>query len=123
MRRFKSRDTQPELEVRRRLHAAGLRFRVHATVPQYSRRTIDIAFPKQKVAVFIDGCYWHSCPRHGKVPDRNSDWWAEKLRRNVERDVETNAALELNGWTVVRAWEHEDPAAVAERVGFAVRRR
>jgi DNA mismatch endonuclease (patch repair protein) len=123
MRRFRSRDTKPELEVRRRLHAAGLRFRLHTTVPEYPRRTIDIAFPKQNVAVFIDGCYWHACPEHGKVPARNSEWWAGKLRRTVERDAETTAALEHNGWTVIRAWEHEDPLAVAEQVERTVRGR
>ena len=93
MRRFRSKDTKPEVEVRKRLHAAGFRYRLHTPVPQHSRRTIDIAFPKQRVAVFIDGCYWHACPEHGKVPAKNSEWWAEKLRRNVERDEQTNAAL------------------------------
>lgn len=123
MRRFRSRDTKPELEVRRRLHAAGFRYRLHAAVPEHSRRTMDIAFPKQKVAVFIDGCYWHACPAHGKVPTRNSGWWAEKLHRNAARDEETNAALERNGWIVVRAWEHDDPATVAEYVGRVVSHR
>ncbi|PKH38048.1 very short patch repair endonuclease [Nocardioides alpinus] len=121
MRRFRSRDTLPEVEVRRALHASGLRFRLHTAVPEHPRRTIDVAFPRQKVAVFIDGCYWHACPEHGKVPARNAGWWAEKLRRNVERDMETNVTLRRNGWTVIRVWEHEHPAAVAEQVGRAVR--
>lgn len=123
MRRFKSRDTKPELAVRRLLHAAGLRYRLHTKVPEHPRRTIDIAFPGAKIAVFVDGCYWHACPEHGKVPNRNSGWWAEKLRRNVERDAETNLALERSGWTVLRAWEHEDPSAVADRVERTIRGR
>lgn len=122
MRRFRSRDTKPELAVRRYLHAAGFRYRVHVAVPEHPRRTIDIAFSRQKVAVFIDGCYWHACPQHGRVPATNSTWWAEKLRRNVERDQETDAALERNGWTVMRFWEHEDPTVAAEAVERAIRR-
>lgn len=122
MRRFRSRDTAPEFAIRRRLHAAGLRYRVHQTVPGFPRRSVDITFPKQKVAVFIDGCYWHACPEHGKVPARNSGWWAEKLQRNVERDAETNLALDRAGWTVIRVWEHEDPSEVAAHIERAIRR-
>lgn len=120
MRRFRSRDTKPEVELRRRLHAAGFRYRVHVRVPDFPRRTIDIAFPGLKLAIFVDGCYWHACPLHGKVPSRNEGWWSEKLRRNTERDHETNRALRDGGWTVVRVWEHEDPADVAVRVALIV---
>lgn len=120
MRRFKSRDTRPELAVRRTLHARGLRFRVHAQVPGYSRRSIDIAFTRVRVAVFIDGCYWHSCPEHGKTPAANSEWWLAKLERNVARDRETDEALRAEGWTVLRFWEHEAPDEVASAIAEVV---
>jgi DNA mismatch endonuclease (patch repair protein) len=122
MKRFRSRDTQPELAVRRALHALGLRYRVHRAVPSSPRRTIDIAFPTERLAVFIDGCYWHGCPVHGKTPTTNSDWWRQKIGSNVARDLETNEVLESHGWTVVRRWEHEDPVIVAEQVADTVRR-
>lgn len=121
MRRFRSRDTKPELDVRRLLHANGLRYRVHRAVPSHPRRTIDIAFPGARIAVFIDGCYWHACPVHGKTPATNSDWWREKIGRNKSRDVETNQALESQGWTVLRYWEHEDPVAVSAQITEVVR--
>jgi DNA mismatch endonuclease (patch repair protein) len=111
------------MRLRRLLHAAGFRYRLHTAVPEHPRRTIDIAFPKQRVAVFVDGCYWHACPEHGKVPTTNAGWWAEKLRRNVERDIETNEALQRNGWAIIRAWEHQPPSEVAELVGRVVRAR
>lgn len=123
MRRFKSADTLPEVRVRSALHGQGLRFRIQVPVPELPRRRIDIAFPRQKVAVFIDGCFWHSCPDHGKIPARNGEWWAEKLRKNAHRDMTTNEALMHEGWTVVRAWEHQDAAEVAELVARVVRAR
>lgn len=73
--------------------------------------------------MFIDGCFWHSCPDHGKIPARNGEWWAEKLRNNAQRDMTTNEALMHEGWTVVRAWEHQDAAEVAELVAQVVRAR
>ena len=78
-------------------------------------------FPRAHVAVFVDGCFWHGCPDHGVSPRVNSDYWRPKLERNRARDQETDAALKTAGWVVVRAWEHEDPAVVAERVQAAVR--
>lgn len=95
------------MQFRRALFAQGLRYRVNYPVPGLPRRTIDIAFPKQKVAVFVDGCFWHSCPEHSVPPKSNSAWWQDKLRRNVERDCETGEALESFGWRVVRIWEHD----------------
>lgn len=113
MRGNRSRDTRPELAVRRRLHALGLRYRVsYRPVPDL-RRTADIAFPRQRVAIFIDGCYWHSCPEHGTKAARNADYWSTKLASNAARDADTNARLREAGWTVARYWEHEDPDAVA----------
>ena len=117
----KSRDTTPELSVRRILHAAGFRYRVAYRPVPTLRRTADIVFTKQRVAVFVDGCYWHACPEHGTVARSNANYWSAKLKRNVDRDIDTTARLEKSGWTVLRFWEHEDPTAVADRVISAVR--
>lgn len=120
MRSNRRRDTSPELAVRRRLHAAGLRYRVDFA-PLGGRRRADIVFTRQHVAVFIDGCYWHGCPDHATFPKRNSDYWLPKLARNVERDRETDQSLREAGWTVLRFWEHESPDDVARRIAVAVR--
>jgi DNA mismatch endonuclease (patch repair protein) len=82
---------------------------------------MDVAFTRAKVAVFVDGCFWHRCPEHATQPRANSEWWARKLRTNAERDEDTNAALARQGWTVLRFWEHEDPTAIAETIEAAVR--
>ncbi|GGR35292.1 very short patch repair endonuclease [Streptomyces netropsis] len=120
MSRQASRDTNPELAVRRLLHASGHRYRLQRPVPGMSRRTIDIAFPKAKVAVFLDGCFWHGCPQHATSPKANADWWRQKLDRNISRDRETTAHLVAAGWTVLRFWEHENPVAVAADIAAAV---
>lgn len=120
MRSNRRRDTSPELAVRRRLHAAGLRYRVDFA-PLGGRRRADIVFTRQHVAEFIDGCYWHGCPDHATFPKRNSDYWLPKLARNVERDRETDQSLREAGWTVLRFWEHESPDDVARRIAVAVR--
>lgn len=117
----RSRDTSPELAVRRRLHAAGLRYRVAHRPDPSLRRTADIVFTKRRIAVFIDGCYWHACPEHGTVARANVSYWSEKLRRNVARDADTTKQLIAAGWTVLRFWEHEDPNQVAATVSAAVR--
>lgn len=93
------------MDLRRALHARGLRYRVGYPVPGNRRRTIDIAFTRAQVAVFVDGCFWHGCPRHGTAPRANSSWWAEKLAANKSRDEDTTAWLEQEGWQVVRVWE------------------
>lgn len=113
-------DTKPELDLRRILHARGLRYRVTYPVPGLPRRTIDVAFTRTKVAVFIDGCFWHGCPDHATQPRANSEWWARKLKANMTRDTDTSRFLREQGWTVVRFWEHEEPASVADRVQAAV---
>jgi DNA mismatch endonuclease (patch repair protein) len=119
----RSRDTSAELAVRRRLHAAGLRFRVaHRPLPAI-RRTADIVFTKQRIAVFIDGCYWHACPEHYVAARSNAAYWSEKLARNVVRDAETTELLRASGWTVLRYWEHEDADEVAAQVVAVVRNR
>jgi DNA mismatch endonuclease (patch repair protein) len=115
MRRTRRRDTPAELALRSELHRAGLRFRVDAPVAGLRRRP-DIVFTKARIAVFVDGCFWHSCPIHGTRPKRNAEWWAEKLDGNVARDEETNRRLTEQGWAVIRVWEHEDPHEAAERI-------
>ncbi|MGW6400004.1 very short patch repair endonuclease [Streptomyces sp. NPDC055134] len=121
MSRQVSKDTGAELAVRRLLHAAGLRYRVEYPVPGMARRRIDVAFTRAKVAVLIDGCFWHGCPQHATHPKANAEWWRTKLDRNMARDRETTEHLIATGWTVLRFWEHEDPKDVVERVMRAVR--
>jgi DNA mismatch endonuclease (patch repair protein) len=116
----KSRDTQPELALRRHLHAAGLRYRVDRAPLPGLRRRADVVFGPARVAVYLDGCFWHSCPDHGTQPRSNAAWWAEKLRRNRERDAQTDDALRAAGWVPLRFWEHDDPAAAAQVVAAAV---
>lgn len=112
--------TTPELALRKVLFAMGMRYRVGYKVPGMPRRSIDIAFPGPKVAVFIDGCFWHGCPEHCIPPKNNADWWKAKLERNVARDKETTEHLQQSGWTVVRLWEHLPVAEAAVRVRAAV---
>ena len=115
------RDTRPELAVRRAAHALGLRYRVDARpLPDLNRRA-DLIFTRARVAVFVDGCYWHGCPEHGSTPRTNANYWGPKILRNRERDADTNACLIEAGWTVARFWEHEDPAKVANAVDHLVR--
>lgn len=114
------RDTSPELALRRELFAMGLRYRIQLPVPGRPRRTIDIAFPRAKVAVFVDGCFWHGCPTHSIPPKHNADWWRSKLESNRQRDSNTTALLQADGWTVLRFWEHEAPACAATVVLAAV---
>jgi len=116
MARHPRKDTGPELALRRLLFARGLRYRLQMRVPGVARRTIDIAFPGRKVAVFLDGCFWHGCPDHGMLPRNNLEWWRDKLDSNRRRDAETAEHLVALGWEVMRFWAHENPAAAAEEV-------
>lgn len=116
-------DTKAELAVRRLVHAAGLRYRVNARPEPDLRRTADLLFTRARVAVFIDGCYWHGCPEHLRMPTKNQDYWRGKIGRNQTRDLETTSRLEERGWLVLRFWEHEPPDRVAERVAQVVRNR
>lgn len=120
MSRQLSKDTNAELAVRRLLHAAGLRYRVEYPVPGMPRRRIDVAFTGVKVAVLIDGCFWHGCPQHATQPKSNADWWRNKLERNMTRDRETTDHLTAQGWTVLRFWEHVPPDEVARAIQAAV---
>ncbi|MEV6193541.1 very short patch repair endonuclease [Streptomyces sp. NPDC051920] len=120
MSRQASKDTKAELVVRRLLHAAGLRYRVEYPVPGMARRRIDVAFTRAKVAVLIDGCFWHGCPQHATQPKANAEWWRQKLDRNMARDLETTEHLVAQGWTVLRFWEHVPAEEVAAVVRAAV---
>lgn len=111
----KRRDTKPELAIRSALHRMGLRFFVDRAIVGNKRRA-DVVFPTERVAVFVDGCFWHSCPTHGTTPRQNRDWWVEKLETNRRRDADTNAVLRDHGWTVLRFFEHEDPQTAAQVV-------
>lgn len=121
MSRQARRDTDPEIALRRELHRRGLRFRVDRAVPGLARRRADVLFPRARVAVFVDGCFWHRCPEHKTAPVANRAWWAEKLAANVRRDRDTDVRLGALGWTVLRFWEHEATVRSADIVENAVR--
>ncbi len=115
--------TKPEQQLRSALHRRGLRFRKDFPIRIGSPRPVraDIVFSRAKVAVFVDGCFWHGCPDHQRIPRANPEYWIPKLARNVQRDREVDAWLAANGWRVVRAWEHTDPAEVADTVEHLLR--
>lgn len=123
MSRQRTRDTEPEMRLRQALFAAGLRFRVDAPVPGMPRRRADVLLTRARIAVFVDGCFWHGCPIHATQPTTNAAWWRAKLARNIERDQETDGHLASIGWLVLRFWEHEDIAAAATVVANAWRQR
>jgi DNA mismatch endonuclease (patch repair protein) len=123
MSRQRRRDTSPELALRSVLHRSGLRYRVHRKPVATLRREADIVFVRARVAVFVDGCFWHKCPQHATFPRNNRQWWRQKLDRNVERDRETDKALRAAGWLPMRVWEHDDPKKAAVKIERAVRRR
>lgn len=117
----RSRDTKPELALRRACHAVGLRYRVCARPEPWLRRTADLVFRRARIAVFVDGCWWHGCPQHyAPRGGPNAAYWQAKIARNQARDAETGDLLAKAGWLVVRFWEHEDPAASAELVKYLV---
>lgn len=121
LRGSRKRDTRPELRLRSLLHRRGMRFRVDRLVTAGDIRVRpDILFSAARVAVFIDGCFWHQCPEHGNVPRRNQAYWVPKLRRNVERDKLVTSALMDQGWCVIRIWEHTDPDVAASTVASAI---
>jgi DNA mismatch endonuclease (patch repair protein) len=117
MRGNRRRDTRPELKIRSLLHRTGFRFFADRRI-QAGGRTVrpDIVFPRRKVAVFIDGCFWHGCPEHGRIPRVNSEYWSWKLEQNLERDARVTAALRTEGWHVIRIWEHTPPRQAAAEI-------
>jgi DNA mismatch endonuclease, patch repair protein len=124
MRANRRTDTKPEVALRRALHAQGYRFRKDYRLDLASGKRVrpDIAFTARRVAVFVDGCFWHACPDHGSKPANNVWYWEPKLRRNVERDRAADAALAAAGWDVVRVWEHEPIDAAVTAVLTALGR-
>lgn len=122
MRSTRRRDTPKELALRSALHHRGYRFRVDRAPIAGMRRRADVVFPRARVAVFVDGCFWHACPVHGTSPKTNAQWWRDKLDGNWRRDRDTDETLRDAGWTVIRVWEHEAPDAAASRVAAALAR-
>jgi DNA mismatch endonuclease (patch repair protein) len=123
MQRQARRDTKPELALRRELWRRGLRYRVDVAPISGLRRRADMVLSRARVAVYVDGCYWHSCPEHATVPKANREWWIAKLEANVARDRDTDARLTAAGWKVVRVWEHEPIEDAADRIEAVVRLR
>ena len=111
MRSNRRSDTKPEVSLRSLLHRSGLRFRKDYPIRLSSGRAVrsDIAFTRLRMAVFVDGCFWHSCPEHGTIPKSNQEYWLPKLKENVDRDRATDRDLRSDGWKVLRFWEHVEP--------------
>jgi DNA mismatch endonuclease (patch repair protein) len=120
MRATRQRNTAAELALRRELHAHGLRYFVDRRPLADISRRADVVFPGVRVAVFVDGCFWHGCPIHGTRPKSNADWWQKKLDTNRRRDKDTDRRLKAAGWRIVRVWEHEDAVEAARRVKSVV---
>jgi DNA mismatch endonuclease (patch repair protein) len=122
MRGNRRRDTKPEIILRSTLFGLGLRFRKDYRIQLKATGVrADVVFPARRVAVFVDGCFWHRCPIHGSAPRTNAPYWRMKLDRNVHRDEVQTAALRREGWEVIRIWEHEDPTDAAHRIAGQVR--
>jgi DNA mismatch endonuclease, patch repair protein len=120
MRGNRGRDTRPELALRSELHRRGLRFRTHLRPVDHLRYVVDIAFPRQRVAVAVDGCIWHGCPEHGMRPRTNAPYWQAKIASNIERDQRADRALAEAGWMMLRVWEHDPVDVAALRIALAV---
>lgn len=123
MQRVRQKDTSAESAVRHELHALGLRYRVQVPVLTRPRRVADVAFMGSRVAVFVDGCFWHGCPSHATWPKQNAGFWRAKIEANQVRDRDTDARLRAAGWQVVRVWAHETPSEAASRIAELVRAR
>jgi DNA mismatch endonuclease, patch repair protein len=119
MEQQRRRDTRPELALRRAVWRLGLRYRVDIP-PIPGRQRADLVFTRAKVAVYVDGCFWHMCPTHSSIPKANRAWWVSKLNANVARDRATDARLREAGWTVVRVWEHEDVELARVRIAESI---
>ena len=116
MARVRQKGTRCEVELRRALHARGLRYRLQVPLLTKPRRVADIVFRRRKLAIFVDGCFWHGCPEHGTSPKSNADFWRDKIETNKRRDLDTNRRLTAAGWRVLRVWEHEDAEEAADRI-------
>lgn len=116
MAKVRQKGTDAEVALRRAMHRIGLRYRIDYEVLRKPRRVADIAFPGRKIAIFVDGCFWHGCPEHATWPKRNADFWRQKIEANRQRDTDTNERLRSIGWTVLRFWSHESPAEAAKAV-------
>jgi DNA mismatch endonuclease, patch repair protein len=120
MARVRQKGTDAELDLRSALHAMGLRYRVQVPLLTQPRRVADIVFPTEKIAVFVDGCFWHGCPQHASWPKNNADFWRDKIEANRARDADTNRRLDELGWTVIRVWAHDQTVAAADRIARVV---
>jgi len=109
-------NTKPEVDLRRHLHALGLRYRLHQQIVPGTKRRVDIVFQKPRIAVDVRGCFWHACSDHATHPRTNSEFWREKLYSNVSRDHDTFKRLTEAGWTLIVVWEHENPDTAARRI-------
>lgn len=116
LRRQRTANTAPETRLRKLLHARGLRFRTEYVVGGLPRRRMDIVFTRARLAVLVDGCFWHGCPEHCVTPKSNTAWWTAKIRTNRQRDRDTDAKLAALGWSVLRIWEHTPPESAADTV-------
>ena len=122
MQAVRRRDTVLEMRLRSALHRMGFRYRVDRSPLPGQKRRADLVFPTERIAVYVDGCFWHGCPIHATWPKTNADWWRAKLEANRARDASTDAQLRDHGWTVVRVWGHEPVQDAVERVADEVRR-
>ncbi len=119
--RVRQKDTDVELALRKELHAKGLRYRLHVPLLTKPRRVADIVFSSAKVAVFVDGCFWHGCPEHASWPKSNAQFWREKIEADRARDADTDQRLQASGWQVVRVWAHESAPQAAKRIDEIIR--
>lgn len=123
MQRVRQKNTSAESALRRELHARGIRYRIHVPVLTKPRRVADVAFSGLRVAVFVDGCFWHGCPAHATWPKQNAAFWRDKIEANMARDKDTNERLRAQGWRVIRVWAHEDFKVAARRIAHILERR
>ena len=123
MKAAKPRDTAPEKALRSALHKKGLRFRIDVKPIKELNRKADIVFRPTRVAVFVDGCFWHGCPIHGTQAKANAEFWSRKITQNQERDKDTTRQLKATGWRVIRVWEHEDPEKASQKIYDIVAKR
>ena len=123
MQSVRQKNTSAESALRRELHARGLRYRIHVPILTKPRRVADVAFSGLRVAVFVDGCFWHGCPLHATWPKQNADFWRAKIEANVARDADTDERLRAEGWKVIRVWAHEPAKVAAGRIAMILERR